>query len=174
MSEPNREPILDPLERALGSLIPTAGRLGRDELVFRAGQASVRRGWFWPGATALFAISSAGLGLFALGRPGPQALCETQYVRVEVPAPSADTTARHRDPSPSPGRPDGAERARTDYVRLEQQLLRWGLDALPGLPPDAAAVPPAQHLDPAVGPPVDTESPGWNWLPTLFKLGERS
>jgi len=49
MSESTSDPKLAALEKSLTALVPVPGRIDRDQLLFRAGQASVRtRFWLWP------------------------------------------------------------------------------------------------------------------------------
>jgi hypothetical protein len=123
------------LESALAALTPLPGRLDRDRLMFRAGQASrPARGWLWPAATAALALLAAGLGAALARRPAER------VVHVPVPQQAPPVAAAPEQPAPAgPEPPAPSTEAwsppRTANLQLQEQLLRWGLDGLPGLPP---------------------------------------
>lgn len=62
----------DPMTDKLRRLTPDAGRLDRDELLFRAGRASVPRGRFWMLLSLTLAASQA-VTLWWFTRPEPTA-----------------------------------------------------------------------------------------------------
>src|SRR5262249_25803469 len=152
-------------------VVPAAAGLKRDQLLYRAGQASVRSaGWFWPGTAGALGIAATALGTLLWFQPAPQRVRETCYVRVEVPAAtevvhasawapglnSTHVTVDDSGPVPAP------------YYKLQEQLLRWGLDALPSPPPDRVVAPPPKPDARLASPDV----PDWLWFGRLFKLGE--
>jgi hypothetical protein len=152
MSEPRLDDNLGQLEAALKALAPVPARLQRDLVLFRAGQISARRlAWAWPGAAALLAVVAASLGMLLLVRPGPSA--SPRPIVVVLPQP---------DPGPKPGPPvtvdppvtaaPGSQglannltfgRLPDGYLRLREEMLRWGVDALPlpAVPSSPAATP---------------------------------
>ncbi len=161
MSEPLPDPSLTALESALAGLAPVRADISRDRMLFRAGQAAVRRrNRLWPCATAALAVLSAALGAALVLRPGPTTVERIVYVRVPVPSPAAADPA----PASAPLReetPAAAEEAPTDpaYLLLRREVVERGADALPpvaawsapaapvplesllGLPPGALAAP---------------------------------
>jgi hypothetical protein len=135
VSSLNSDPRREGIEGQLARLQPLPGGLNRDELLFRAGQVSVRRrAWFWPAASASMTAVAAVLAVMLLVRPEPRPV--ERIVVVERPAPPAPET-----PSPRPeeghfvhhDEDRGAVQA--DYLRLRDQVVRWGADALPSPPP---------------------------------------
>jgi hypothetical protein len=127
MSHENLDPKLLALESALAALSPAPGRLDRDRLLFRAGQAAAGRRWLWPCATAALAIVSAALGIFVAVRPEPQPVVQVVYV------PFKDSESS--PPANAYSTPDGEAVAlrpeALSYFQLEQLVGRWGVDALP-------------------------------------------
>ena len=129
------EPELIAIEAALGSLAPARGRLDRDRIMFLAGQASVgrrssgRRAWI-AAAAGLALIASVEAALLAR-RPSPEVVERVVHVREPI-APRPDP-AEARDPRPvadPPGRLIGL--GQTAHERMAGQVLRYGLDGLPG------------------------------------------
>jgi hypothetical protein len=127
------DPELDALAGALRGLTPRVHGLDREALLFRAGRASAPRPWAWPLATAAAMLTAAVLGGILLTRPGPPPRERTVHivvVRPETPAPQEPT------PDPPPAPVDAVSPgAVTRYRRLQEHLLRWGLDGLPTPPP---------------------------------------
>jgi hypothetical protein len=118
MSEQPRDPALTALEAALAALKPAPDGIDRDGLLFRAGQASVRRpSWLWPGAAAVLAVLLAGVLVWR-----PVKVVE-RIVYVEVPAPQTDSPGYDAVTLPEPPVPEG-------YLRLRQLVLRDGVEAL--------------------------------------------
>src|SRR5215831_14138364 len=88
MSESTSDPKLTALEISLAALVPVPGRIDRDQLLFRAGQASVRsRPWLWPAATALSAVVAVVLGTVLALRPAPATVERVVYLPLHQPAP---------------------------------------------------------------------------------------
>jgi hypothetical protein len=134
-------PQLANLAAALASLAPSAGRFDRDQLLYRAGQASVRRPrWPWPAATATLAALAVGLGIVAYHHREPLTIDRIVYVPLEQPAspspiPRSERSAltagsAHSDTDSPPSSP-------LSFYRLEQVASRWGVDGLP-IPGDDA------------------------------------
>jgi len=135
---PDRE--LAALEAALKTLTPTACPLDRDQLFFRAGQASVRsRRWLWPAIASLLALTSGTLGALLAVRPGPEIVERLVYIQEPVkpvvpqpvvPDPPADSP-RRQDVKPEDTMTSSPVDLPGDYLRLRQQVLRWGVEAIP-------------------------------------------
>jgi hypothetical protein len=173
MSEEIREPDLAAVEAALGGLAPALGNINRDQLLFRAGQASARRGWGWPCATGVMTCAVLILGAVLVRRPAPQGIRETHFVRVES-VPSGPVTGNLSVADASPVRPVKTVEApalQTSYFKLQDQVLRWGLDALPS-PPAPATVAPPLTLNQLLGNPPVPETP--SWFDRFLKRGEQS
>jgi hypothetical protein len=136
MSQPDPAPELDALADELRRLAPTPPGLDRDALLFRAGRASAGRGWLWPAATAVSSLTAAALGAALLLQPPPQTVVETIRVRVEAPAPSAPPGVEPYPVAAEAPAPDD----RPPHLRLQEHLLRWGLDGL-GEPPQSEPPP---------------------------------
>jgi hypothetical protein len=129
------------LEAALAALAPMPGRINRDALLFRAGQASVpRRGWAWPAATAVLGLVAAILAAVIVLRPAPAPVERVIVVPAKEPALPAPPVDVPSPPppvvEPTPASPGGATTAQSpmNYLQLQQQVLRWGLDGVPSLP----------------------------------------
>ncbi len=143
---------LTDLAGALRQLQPSADTLNRDRLMFQAGRASAGRGWAWPLTTAGSCLLNLGLGLALLWQPTPR------LQLVEKPSPETPASRGRQPPdsrenpgADAPGSPaaapvysapyslDGPE---TAYHRLQEQISRWGLDAVPARPPAGPERPP--------------------------------
>ncbi len=149
MSGEAHDPQLSDLEALLAGLAPLPGRLDRDQLLFRAGQASVTRtSWLWPGATSVLALLALGLVVALVWRPSPSAVERVVYVPVQAPAPapiSVPEIPELKDAKP-PRAQEKDQLAQADYWKLRDQILRLGVEALP--PPSAAtAAPPMDKAD---------------------------
>jgi hypothetical protein len=146
MSESASDPKLTALEKALTALVPVPGRIERDQLLFRAGQASVgSRPLLWPTTTALLAVVASVLGMGLALRQAPV----ERIVYVPVPQTAA--------PSPAPKSPDVASTpssrstlltdtedlwaSSAEYLQQRNQAIRWGVDALPTTPSVASNMP---------------------------------
>jgi hypothetical protein len=125
---------LNDLASALGQFRPTSA-VNRDRLMFEAGRASMPTGWKWPLAAGVSLTIALCLGLGLLLRPTPQPIIQTVYVPVPTLAPVAPPPPQ---PPPEPGEttPAVAQPIWPDmpYYRLQEQLSRWGLDAVPPPP----------------------------------------
>lgn len=135
MSETS-DPGLTRFEEALKSLAPAPACLDRDQLLFRAGQASSRRrGWVWPAASAVLAAVALTLGALLVFRSAPPPIERI----IQVPAPPTQPMDRPLLED-SPSVPDAvtAVPRPPGYLRLRDEVLRWGADGLP----QPAPVPP--------------------------------
>src|SRR5439155_25460831 len=95
MSESTSDPKLAALEKSLTALVPVPGRIDRDQLLFRAGQASVRnRPWLWPTTTALLAVMTCVLGTALALRSVPAPVERIVYITVPQ-------SERPSEPTPS-------------------------------------------------------------------------
>jgi hypothetical protein len=133
------EDDLNRLADALRGLAPDPTPLDRDALMYRAGRNAARGVRLWQAAAALSTAAALALGLVLGLRPEPQAVTHTVVVTVtkEVPVPvesSPPAPERQADGFfvGTPAEPVDRPLPR----RLEEQVLRWGLDGLP-LPPPA-------------------------------------
>jgi hypothetical protein len=138
MSESTSDSKLAALEKSLSALIPAAGRIDRDRLLFCAGQASVKgRVWLWPSATALSAVVAVGFGIALLMRPTSL----VERVVYVSPEPPASLPASGHSGAPSTfsqpevsTRQDVAWGGSSAYLHDRDQAIRWGVDALPPSP----------------------------------------
>ena len=129
MSEPLTE-----LENALKALTPAPAALDRDRLMFRAGQTSqAHRGLLWKCTAGMFASVSLVLVLILALRPPAQE--RIVYRDRPVPSPEHSPAPKNQEPPPSSDAvptvaPDTAVPALA-YYRLQQQVNRFGVEALP-------------------------------------------
>lgn len=145
----------EPLESALKNLKPSAPNFDRDRLMFRAGQSSAHRRR-WPNTVlpALIGILAGSAITFATVRATWQP--ETRVVVVKVPVPAdvpQKQAVKEPDPlvvpSPTPALAPAAPgsvpwelfasvaRPATGYLQLRDQVLRWGVEAMPSVAPTA-------------------------------------
>ena len=176
MFEPSREPGLTALEAALNALTPTPAAINRDVLLFRAGQASVKRRWLWPTTSGVLAAVAASLAIALLVRPPPDPVREVHYVQAAVPvekralseasASVSDVTARDSRLSHDPS-------YLQQYRSMQNQLLRWGLDAVPS--PHRLAIDRGTAKEGGLlrTPATDPSSSFQPWYQQLFQLGDR-
>ncbi len=146
MASNHSDAPLSTFEQDLHALVPASG-LDRDTLLFRAGQVSAQRGWFWPAAAGLMTAAAASLGVAWLLHPAPEPVIRTQVVQVVVhepapaPPPPRQEQVAERPPEPEPSPPNWPE-----YLRLRDQVVRMGADALP-CPPLSASQPASTMID---------------------------
>jgi hypothetical protein len=129
MSEPLGD--LDSLENALKALVP-AGKLQRDEVMFRAGQATAaRRGWGWPLATLGMTMLAACLAVRQ--EPVPNERVVVVHIKDPAPAVVAGTTERTVADSfvPLDTWTISTQHQPMEYQQLKQEALRWGVENLP-------------------------------------------
>ncbi|HLN29679.1 MAG TPA: hypothetical protein VK395_18180 [Gemmataceae bacterium] len=136
MSPETHDPELAALAKALTSLAPSPGKIDRDQVLFRAGQASTaRRGRFWLGASGGVAVLGMVLGTTAFLRPAPQETERIVYLRPEPsPAPAPPEAEQSTSLAEADALPPANGDPRTEQFtcrNLEQLVLRWGVDALP-------------------------------------------
>ncbi len=179
MPDQAHDPELAALERKLAALVPASGQLNRDQVMFRAGQASLKRaGWFWPAVAGAMTLVAAGLGGVLLLRPQPETEKHIVYVIKEVPqrlAPRPPSPG-HRPPTVSSAQSTADEPLypQTEYYRLENHLLRWGLDGLPGSPPLPPGGPPLTREDLRDRPAKTKPAQGFSPLTFLANFGGSS
>lgn len=167
-------------EAALAALAPTPAALDRDRLMFQAGRAA-RPGpwWGWPAATGILAAVAATLAVVMVTRP--PVVTETVVVRVPVepaPAPIAPTTPEPPADSPivafQPAEAATESLTPPGYLRLQKQILHWGLDALPR-GPLATQVEPPLTLEKLLGEsPKRPETSPWWKLDQFIPIGGQS
>jgi hypothetical protein len=123
------------IERALQALEPAACRIDRDRVLYRAGQASVRRhATAWRAVAASLMIVCAAEGALLARKPSPP---RTQMIQVAATKPTlaakpVDPIEPERSGTAQAGlMTDTLALGPTDHQRLTQQLVRYGLDALP-------------------------------------------
>jgi len=147
MSQESSDPELTDIESALGRLVPVPSRLDRDRLMFDAGAGTVRsarqRRWVWPSIAATLAVALASESLVLAVRPGPRVIERIVVVRESAPAsltsPASDAAVPHLAPASALSDTRSSERhsledawpAASDYQRIQDLVLRLGLDALP-------------------------------------------
>src|SRR5262245_30916422 len=142
MSEDIRERELKAVEATLAALTPQPGLINRDQLLFRAGQASVaRRNWLWPTATAALALAMTILAGALLLRPAPAPVENIVYVHLRSAEPSTPDTPEQAPapqvaslPSPALDQPPTP----ASYLKLRERVVRGGTAALPLAPPAPA------------------------------------
>ena len=140
MSEPTTDPKLAALEKSLSALIPAAGRIDRDQLLFRAGQASMQRQrWLWPSATALLTLVAVGLGIALTLRPTSPVVERVVYVPAGLPASHSDSTESvspsiSSQPRTSSGQDIAWGGGSSAYLHDRDQAIRWGVETLPQSP----------------------------------------
>jgi hypothetical protein len=147
MSQRSSEPDLTDIESALAGLVPVPSRLDREKLMFKAGAASARstpvRRWVWPSVAAAFAIGMISETVVVAIRPGPRVI--ERVVVVREPAPAGLTTPTSNAAALTPSSADAPNDTRSsetrfltsswtatpEYQRIEELVLRLGLDAVP-------------------------------------------
>ena len=119
MSENIRDPEMIALEAALTELTPRQAGINRDQLMFQAGKRAARRNpWALPCVSAVIASTATMLIVLGFYHPQPQI--------VEKPAPPAGPTVRDQLAVS-----DDGWRERAEGLRLRNEVLERGIDALP-------------------------------------------
>lgn len=113
------DPELEALETELRRLVPCEDHLRRDLLLFRMGQASGGRSWWWPLAVAAPTLLSLVLAGVLLLQPSPQVIREVAREQVE-------SATNLEIPLVEASYGDELE----SYRRLQDQLLNQGLQGL--------------------------------------------
>jgi hypothetical protein len=144
MSE-SLDPRLNNVATALAALVPCPPVLDRDRLLFHAGRASAPQSWFWRMTAATTTSCAIVLAAVLLLRPVPVAADRVVYVQVAVQAPQPVSPKEDHTAPSAPLESEPPEPAyswpSTPYTRLEDRLLRWGLDGLAEPSPPPAAPP---------------------------------
>jgi hypothetical protein len=133
-------------------LSPAAPALNRDRLLYEAGRRAARQRPWWPAAAGLFAMLSAGLGVRLATAPLPPPQIREVYVERD----STPEKPQVADATPSPANvvlvtPRSAGAA---YLRLRDQVVRFGADSLPAVAPAAAT--PSLAVEQLLGLPFGT------------------
>jgi hypothetical protein len=135
------EPELNPIESALERLVPVRSRIDRDRLMFEAGVNSAKAlspgRWVWPAIAASLAVVALSESAALAVRPGPSVLV------VQQPEPAAQDNAIKTEPfeiliqAPAPESLEQAPwlSAGSGALSLRRQVLRFGLEGLPDVPP---------------------------------------
>lgn len=131
--------VPDAFEASLRSLKPSPGRIDRDLILYRAGQASMRprrRPVFWPSVAAgLAAIALLEAGLLA-NRDAPGVVERIVVVREPIPTPPALPEKVAAIPPRAVIGPQTVP-ALTAHDRAVDLIVRYGLDGLPASPRSA-------------------------------------
>ena len=164
MQEKPLTPAESELEAALRTLLPTSPLIDRDRLMFQAGRSSARRhGRAWMTATLALAVA---LGVYAVLRPAPRGAERIVYVQADMPA--VRPPHQHVLAAATPD----AWRDQGQYLKLLQEVLTKGADALPG-PESPAPARPAESLEKLLGSPLRPAA-GRGWLGFRLTPGEQS
>jgi hypothetical protein len=144
MSESTTDPKLAALEKSLATLMPAPGRIDRDQLLFRAGQASMQRQrWLWPSSTALVTLVAVGLGIALALRPASPIVERVVYVPAGSPISHSDSRGSVSPSMPSQrGTTSGEDIAwgsSSAYLHDRDQAIRWGVETLPPSPAIASS-----------------------------------
>jgi hypothetical protein len=139
---PDLPPDLAALTAALGGLAPATG-LNRDRLLYEAGRRSARGRRSWQVTAGLFAGLSIALGTRMATTPAP--LPQTQIVYVS--RPQAEPPATAAVVTGSPRILDTPRSPTAPYLRLRDQVVRFGADSLPAASPATTApLPPIEQM----------------------------
>jgi hypothetical protein len=145
MPGPQLTPELAALEEQLRQLAPCESNVDRDTLLYQAGRASVRRRWLWPVATMGSMLTACALAMVLVLRPAPVV---ERIVHVPVPVPVNDTppdspiVVSEEPPVVYPV----VQEDLSPRHRLQEHLLRWGLDGLEPAPPGSPTPVPGRNL----------------------------
>jgi hypothetical protein len=157
MAEHHPRPEITEVESQLLALKPSPGSLDRDRVIYRAGRASALGPgrWAWPAVSGVMSLVTVALAVALATRPEPTP--RVVYVKMVQPAElpkqppePGDAPSAADELLPPPAAPAGRVVARGRPL-MEEQLLRWGLDALPA---PAPAAPPAEPANRFLGVPV--------------------
>ena len=154
MSQVPPEPEPSEIESALARLTPARSRIDRDRVMFQAGmmqaQTASRRPWVWPSIAATLAVVALSESAMLAVRPGPQAVIAQQAQpaaesRPTAPAPEP-VQILSQSPAAEPEQPGMWYSGGGESLALRRQVLRFGIDGLPELPPllSQSDVPPTE------------------------------
>jgi hypothetical protein len=153
------DPALNGFTRGLADLAPDPGGLDRDRLLFRAGGALLtRRLRRWQAVAGLLAVAVLSLGAALVFRP-TRTVEQVVYVSVPLFLPiPPEEPGTAETPSFSPGRaePGPLLRAEPNGFRLRQQVLLFGVEALPAPHPWSGPAPAAVPLEKLLGIPIES------------------
>jgi len=174
MSEEISDQDLKPIEIALASLVPAPPRIDRDQLFFRAGQASARqKGLFWPWTSGILGLVAASLALVMIFRPKPEPVIRIVAVPKEIrPGPMKTNPQDQGQLAASfVGDRETHRPMQSKNAALQDQLIRWGLDGLASPPVAANARPPLTMENLLNSAPAKPDNPGRFLLKDSFKSG---
>jgi len=124
-NENGLNPLEQELEAALGTLTPTQAGLSRDQVMFAAGQASMRRrNRIWQGISSALVVL---LLVALLWRPEP--------TMIELSPEIAATGVAAVSPAAATVVDEDRGQAFGQYVRTRRAVLERGLDVLPASKP---------------------------------------
>jgi hypothetical protein len=159
--------------RGLAGLAPDTGSLDRDRLLFRAGAVlPTRRLRLWRAIAGVLAVAALSLAATLMLRP-PAQRERVVYVSVPefLPAPPTETTPV--EPlvlAPERAEPESSlgplVQADLDGLRLRQQVLQFGVEALPPPPTWSGPAPDPMPLEQLLGLPAE----GLDRVSTRFLL----
>jgi hypothetical protein len=151
------------LEQALRGLTPRPANLDRDQLMYDAGRASVRRSLVWPLSAAGMTVVAGFLALALMVRGSPRVV---EFVQVPLPAPLPAPPAP--PPTPQPVEELGGQPASVEepphhsYWRLHQTATQQGIEQM---------LTPAEPLPPLPpSPPGPMPTAGTRGLPALWAI----
>jgi hypothetical protein len=153
------DPALSGFTNGLADLAPDPGGLDRDRLLFRAGGVRpTRRLRYWQAVAGLLAVAALGLGTALVLRP-TRMVDQVVYVSVPIflPIPPEEPASEETPPFlPRRAEPGPRARAELDGFRLRQQVLLFGVEALP--PPHAwsGPAPDPMPLETLLGMPAES------------------
>ncbi len=156
------DPELNSIESALGRLVPARSRLDRDRLMFQAGVNSVRarthRSWVWPAVAASLAVVVLSESVALAVRPGANIVVVQQPASgMKVPAIEPEPVEILIQTPPAPAaEPEPWTLSGGEMLGLRQQVLRFGLEGLPDVPPLLSQ---ADGAAPAAGSNSETTGP---------------
>jgi hypothetical protein len=128
------------MESALRALQPAPAGLGRDALMYRAGQLSMgQKRWLWPASTAAMALIAAGLaGTLWVRSSGaaPERIVYVPVPQAMEPARAASGSIEGSDDLRGSKETASSQviESRVSYAFLREQVARHGVDALPEAP----------------------------------------
>ena len=130
------------VEGILRGVAPAAVGIGRDEMMFAAGRASVRVPRVWPWQVGMAAAVVVCVGALALRLPpqGPVVVERTVVVHEVAPS-GAGAVAMSERPERMDLRPvvERATGSRADYLEMRNAVLSRGIDALVSPPTGGGA-----------------------------------
>jgi hypothetical protein len=145
MSQVPPEPEPSEIESALARLTPARIRIDRDRVMFQAGilqaQAASRRPWVWPSIAATLAVVALSESAMLAVRPAPQVTIAQQAQPRAESRPTEPKSAPEpvevlsQSSAAEPQDPGMWYAGGGESLALRRQVLRFGIDGMPELPP---------------------------------------